>query len=87
MTTEHEQRKEEAVKPLREWLHANHARCNWSVPIPQVGTVSGYVVNGRLFVILDFGDDGWEAFTPVPGLDVKKTLEALEVASGLKEET
>jgi len=75
--------KESVVAPLREWLTDSHARCNWSVPIENVGTVGGYVVNGHLFVLLDYTDGGWDAFTIVPSLEIDKTLAALEDACGL----
>lgn len=83
MAKGHEVWKEEVGKPLREWLLENHARCNWSEPIENVGTVSGYVVNGRLFVVLDFKNGGWEAFTAVDDQNIEAALCELAAACGL----
>lgn len=75
--------KEEITKPLREWLHEKRARCNWSVEIENVGHVGGYVINGHLVLILDFGDGGWDAFTPVKAQDIPGTLQEMAAACGI----
>ena len=77
--------KESVMAPLREWLVQHHARCNWSVPIENVGTVGGCVVNGHLFVLVDYTNGGWDAFTMPPSPEIDKTLTSLEDACGLHE--
>ncbi len=74
---------ESVMQPLRDWLVEHRAVCNWCKEIERVGTVSGYVVNGNLFVIMAWKDGGWEAFTAVENQDIKGSLRDLEAACRL----
>lgn len=59
-------------KELKDWLTLNHARRldTWPVQL--------YLVNGKTFLVMDMGADGWDVYTPVcPENNVEATLNAL----------
>lgn len=85
--TERAEWKESITTPLRDWLRDNHAVCHWSSDVPNVGTISAYVVDPgkglRMFFIMDYDNAGWDVFGNIADdLDVPGTLEAMEAHCG-----
>lgn len=82
---------QDKAKPetLLAWLDENDASQTWSVLVDNIGYLAGYVVNGRLLIVLEYDGRhevaGWDVFLGVESRKVDVSLDAMSSACGLTE--
>ena len=79
----HAARKASTMQPLNDWLTENWAQRAWEEMECSEGILSGWMVNGCVFIILDYKNGGWEAFVPIKAPLVEGALKELETACKL----
>jgi len=74
---------QEELDKFRDWLKRRDARVAWTVDVPSVGAVTGYLVGADVVLVLTYEEHGrlmgWDAYLPASrGVGTEDTLQALD---------